>query len=227
VHRVRDRTHQKRKRVGAVEHHRRHGGEGIAVAVDHADDEQTKALFAQIESDHGRIDILVNNAATIRDEMMGPTKFWQEPINVIDTLDVGLRSSYVATVFAAPLMISQPKGLVAFTSASGAAHYMFGPAYGVAKAGTDKMAADMAVDFKDQNVAAVSIWMDTLLTQRVRDIVAADPGKFGHVLDNAETPELTGHIIWELYNDPDLMELSGRTLVGAELAAKYGIADER
>ena len=52
------------------------GGEGIAVAVDHADDEQTKALFAQIEGDHGRIDILVNNAATIRDKMMGPTKFW-------------------------------------------------------------------------------------------------------------------------------------------------------
>ena len=104
---------------------------------------------------------------------------------------------------------------------------MFGPAYGVAKAGTDKMAADMAVDFKDQDVAAVSIWMGTLLTQRVRDIVAADPGKFGHVLDNAETPELTGHIIWELYNDPDLMELSGWTLVGAELATKYRIADRR
>jgi NAD(P)-dependent dehydrogenase (short-subunit alcohol dehydrogenase family) len=111
------------------------GGEGIAVAVDHADDEQTKALCTQIGSDHGRIEILVNIAATIRDEMMGPTKFWQEPINVIDTLDVGLRSSYVATVFAAPLMISQPKGLVAFTLASGAAHYMFGPAYGVAKQG--------------------------------------------------------------------------------------------
>jgi hypothetical protein len=57
--------------------------------------------------------------------------------------------------------------------------------------------------------------------------VAADLAKFGHVLDNAETPELTGHIIWALYNDPDLMELSGRTLVGAELTAKYGIADER
>jgi NAD(P)-dependent dehydrogenase (short-subunit alcohol dehydrogenase family) len=69
------------------------GGEGIAVAVDHADDEQTKALFAQIERDHGTIDILVNNAATIRDEMMGPTKFWQEPINVIDTLDVGCEAA--------------------------------------------------------------------------------------------------------------------------------------
>jgi hypothetical protein len=49
-------------------------------------------------------------------------------------------------------MISQPKGLVAFTSASGAAHYMFGPAYGVAKAGTDKMAADMAVDSKTKTL---------------------------------------------------------------------------
>jgi NAD(P)-dependent dehydrogenase (short-subunit alcohol dehydrogenase family) len=203
------------------------GGEGIAVAVDHSDDEQTKALFAQIEREHGRVDILVNNAALIRDEMMGPTKFWQEPVNVIDTLDVGLRSSYVATVFAAPLMISQPKGLVAFTSASGASHYMFGPAYGVAKAGTDKMAADMAVDFKTENVATVSIWMGTLLTQRVRDIVAADPAKLGHILDNAESPELTGHIIWALYTDPDLMGLSGQRLVGAELAEKYGITDQK
>jgi NAD(P)-dependent dehydrogenase (short-subunit alcohol dehydrogenase family) len=123
-------------------------------------------------------------------------------------------------------MIPQSKGLVAFTSASGAAHYMFGPAYGVAKAGTDKMASDMAVDFKDDNIAAVSIWMGTLLTQRVRDIVAADPAKLGHVLDSAESPELTGHIIWALYNDPDLIDLSGRTLIGAELAAKYAIADD-
>ncbi len=107
---------------------------------------------------------------------------------MIDTLNVGLRSSYVATVLAAPLMIPNRKGLVAFTSASGSAHYMFGPAYGVAKAGTDKMAADMAVDFKAYGIAAVSIWMGTLLTQRVRDIVAAAPVELGHILDNAETP---------------------------------------
>ena len=86
------------------------GGKGIAVHVDHADDEQTKALFEQVESEQGRVDILVNNAAIIRDEMMGRTRFWEEPINVIDTLDVGLRSSYVATVYAAPLMLPQRHG---------------------------------------------------------------------------------------------------------------------
>ncbi len=139
------------------------GGKGIAVAVDHADDAQVRALFDRVAREQGRIDILVNNAAIIRDEMMGRTSFWEEPLNVIDTLDVGLRSSYVATVFAAPLMVPNGKGLVAFTSSSGSVHYMFGPAYGVAKAGTDKMAADMAVDFKDHGIAAISIWMGTLL----------------------------------------------------------------
>ena len=202
------------------------GGKGIAVRVDHADDDQVKALFDRIEHEQGRIDILVNNAALIRDEMMRRTKFWEEPINVIDTLDVGLRSSYVATVCAAPLMLPQRKGLVVFTSSSGAVHYAFGPAYGVPKAGTDKMAADMAVDFKDFGIAAISIWMGSLLTQRVRNIIASNPEKFGHILDTAETPELTGHVVWVLYNDPNLIGVSGQTLIGAELAVKYGLKDE-
>ncbi|HEY9263342.1 MAG TPA: SDR family NAD(P)-dependent oxidoreductase [Mycobacterium sp.] len=202
------------------------GGRGIAVRVDHGDDEQVKALFEQIGREQGRIDILVNNAAIIRDEMMGRTKFWEEPLSVIDTLDVGLRSSYVATVYAAPLMLPQRGGLVAFTSSSGAAHYAFGPAYGVPKAGADKMAADMAFDFKDEGIAAVSIWMGSLLTDRVRAIIASNREKFAHILDSAETPELTGHVIWALFNDPDLMSVSGQTLIGAELAMKYGIKDE-
>ncbi len=202
------------------------GGKGIPVRVDHGDDDQVRALFERIGGERGKVDILVNNAAIIRDEMMGRTKFWEEPLNVMDTLDVGLRSSYVATVFAAPLMLPQGKGLVAFSSSSGAAHYAFGPAYGVPKAAADKMAADMAFDFREHGIAAVSIWMGSLLTDRVRKIIASNPEKFARILDTAETPELTGHVIWALYRDPDLMSVSGQTLIGAELAAKYGIEDE-
>jgi NAD(P)-dependent dehydrogenase (short-subunit alcohol dehydrogenase family) len=202
------------------------GGTGIAVAVDHADDEQTKALFDRVAREQGRLDILVNNAAVIRDEMMARTPFWEKPVNVIDTLEVGLRSAYVATVYGAPLMVSQRRGLVVFTSAPGAAHYVFGPAYGVHKAGMDKMAADMAVDFKEFGIAAVSIWMGILLTERFKNIVAGAPDKFGTMLDIAETPELTGHLIWALFNDPELMEKTGQTLIGAELAVEYGIKDD-
>jgi NAD(P)-dependent dehydrogenase (short-subunit alcohol dehydrogenase family) len=202
------------------------GGKGIAVRVDHADDDQTKALFEQVEREQGRLDILVNNAVIIRDEMMGRTRFWEEPINVIDTLDVGLRSAYVATVHAAPLLLAQKHGLVVFTSAPGAAHYVFGPAYGVHKAGTDKMAADMAVDFRKFGIASVSIWMGILLTERFKNIIATAPDQLGHLGDEAETPEFTGHVIWELFNDPGLMDKSGQTFIGAELALEYGIKDE-
>lgn len=201
------------------------GGQGIAVEVDHGDDCQVQELFDRIRSEQGRLDILVNNAAIIRDEMMGRTKFWEEPLSVLDTLNVGLRSSYVATVYAAPLMLPQRRGLVAFSSSSGAVHYAFGPAYGVPKAGADKMAADMAFDFRDFGIATVSIWMGSLLTDRVKQIIAGNPDKFRHILDTAETPELTGHVIWALYRDPGLMSVSGQTLIGAELAVKYGITD--
>ncbi|MDB5723423.1 MAG: family NAD(P)-dependent oxidoreductase, partial [Novosphingobium sp.] len=39
------------------------GGRGIAVRCDHSDDADVAALFEQIRSEHGRLDILVNNAA--------------------------------------------------------------------------------------------------------------------------------------------------------------------
>jgi NAD(P)-dependent dehydrogenase (short-subunit alcohol dehydrogenase family) len=201
------------------------GGKGIAVRVDHADDAQVKALFEQVQREQGRLDILVNNACLIRDEVMYPVNFWEKPSNIVDMLDVGLRSSYIASYYAAPMLVARRKGLVIFTSASGAVHYVFGPVYGAHKAGMDKFAADMAVDFKPFGIAALSIWMGALLTERLKLMIEAHPQKFGQLAETAETPEFTGHVIWALYNDPNLMELSGQTLIGAEIAAKYGIKD--
>ncbi len=204
------------------------GGKGIAVRCDHADDAQVKALFERVQAEQGRLDILVNNAAAVYDELTTPGNFWEKPLKLADMIDVGVRSSYVASWYAAPMMVKQNHGLIVFTSASGAAHYSLGPAYGAHKAGMDKLAFDMAVDFKHAGVpvAALSIWMGALLTDRLKMIMAADPEKFGHLQNQIETPEFTGHIVWALYNDPKLMELSGRTVIGAEMALKYGIADE-
>jgi NAD(P)-dependent dehydrogenase (short-subunit alcohol dehydrogenase family) len=201
------------------------GGQGIAVRVDHADDAQVAALFAQIKREQGRVDILVNNAAAIHDELTHPGHFWEKPLKLGDVIDVGLRSSYVASWYAAPMMVAERRGLVTFTSASGAVHYVFGAAYGAQKAGQDKMAADMAVDFRDFNVAAVSIWMGAVLTDRLRQVIAEDAAK-ARFFETCETPEFTGHVVWALYNDPDLMQLSGQTVIGAEMAVKYGFTDE-
>jgi NAD(P)-dependent dehydrogenase (short-subunit alcohol dehydrogenase family) len=203
------------------------GGKGIAVRCDHADDAQVKALFDQVLAKQGRVDILVNNAAAVYDELSMPGNFWEKPLKLVDMIDVGLRSSYVASWLAAPAMVEQDKGLIVMTSASGAAHYSMGPAYGAHKAGVDKLAFDMAVDFRNAkaNVSAVSIWMGALATDRLLGMIEADPDKYGYLRDQIETPEFTGHVIWALFNDPALLERSGQTLIGAELGRDYGISD--
>ncbi len=203
------------------------GGEGIAVCVDHSNDGEVKALFERVEREQGHLDILVNNAFAAHDQMTTEGRFWEKPLALVDMWEVGLRGSYVASYYAAPLFAKQGHGLMIFTSAAGARHFVFGPTYGVHKAGMDKMAADMAVDFRDFNIASISIWMGALLTERLKSMIHEEPEKYGHrKVENMETPEFTGHIIWALYNDPEVMALSGKTLIGAELAVKYGIADE-
>lgn len=202
------------------------GGKGIAVAVDHAKDAEVKALFERVKAEQGRLDILVNNATFLHDQLIEKGGFWTKPLALVDILDVGLRSAYVASWYAAPLMVGQKNGLIAFTSSFGASCYMHGPAYGAQKVGVDKFAKDMAVDLKPYNVAAVSIWMGMLRTDRTKRVMDAEPQKYTGFWEIAETPEFTGHVIAAIYRDPKRAEKSGQVLIGAELAPEYGIDDE-
>ena len=201
------------------------GGRGVGVAVDHRDDAAVKALFDRVEREEGRLDILVNNVATIHDDLIKPGGFWERSLDLVDILDVGLRSHYVASFHAAPLMIRTGASLIAFTSSFGSVCYMHGPAYGAQKAGVDKFAADMGVDLKDQDVAAVSIWMGPLSTERTAKAAKDRPDQYESFLAVAETPEFTGRLVAAVHDDPERMSLSGQTLIGAELAERYGIED--
>jgi NAD(P)-dependent dehydrogenase (short-subunit alcohol dehydrogenase family) len=198
------------------------GGTGIPVAVDHADDAAVAALFSRIEREHGRLDILVNNAAKVGAVL--PGGFWQQPLEAVDLITVGLRSHYVAAFHAAPLLIANGRGLIVNTGYYGAVSYHLGPAYGAQKAGADKMAADMAKELRPHNVAAVSIWMGGLDTERARAHFASIPRE-GRPTTRRESPQFTGRVIAALYASDDLMAHSGRTLIGAELGARLGVTD--
>lgn len=202
------------------------GGEGIPVVCDHSDDGQVEALFNQVKSEQGKLDILVNNATFIHDQLIETGPFWKKGLDMVNVLDVGLRSAYVASWYAAPMMVEQGRGLIVFPSSFGARCYMHGPSYGAQKVGVDKFAADMAVDLRPDKVAAVSIWMGMLKTERTEAVTAQDPKKYEGFWELAETPDFTGHLTAALYNDSELMDKSGLTWVGAELAHEYGIKDE-
>ena len=60
----------------------------------------------------------------------------------------------------------------------------------------------------------------------MRRAFAGKPDALAAFAEHAETPQFTGRLIDALYRDPSLPEISGRTLIGAELADRYGITDD-
>lgn len=201
------------------------GGKGVAIVCDHADDEATAALFEQIKKDEGQLDILVNNATFIHHQLIEDKPFWEKEMAAAEILDVGLRSAYIASWHAANMMIERKKGLIAFGSSFGASCYMHGPAYGAQKAGIDKFAHDMAVDFQGTGLRAVSIWMGPLLTERAKIAAEVHPEQYTEFIASAETPEFIGRILHAIANDPKGDELNGHTLISAEVCTRYGITD--
>jgi NAD(P)-dependent dehydrogenase (short-subunit alcohol dehydrogenase family) len=205
----------------------RRGGRGIAIACDHSDPDQVAALFAEIKRSLGRIDILVNNAFSVPDRLIGSEPFWEKPLELLSMVDVGLRSSYVTAWHAAPLLIADPTRLplIVQTSGFGAVTYLHGPLYGAVKAGVDKLAHDMAVDFRPYQVTVVSIWMGLLRTERTLRSMAANPAQFAYSRQLSESPEFTGRVIAALDRDPLKLDYTGRVLVGAELGEQLGVRD--
>ncbi|MEU6744901.1 SDR family NAD(P)-dependent oxidoreductase [Spirillospora sp. NPDC046719] len=201
------------------------GGTGVPVICDHSDDDQVRALFEQVERERGGLDVLVNNAFTIPDGLTRKGPFWEKPLALQSMLDVGMRSAYVATYYAAPLLIRGGGGLVVNTSSFGGRCYMHGPAYGAGKAAVDKMAHDMAVDFRPYNVAVVSLWMGLLKTERNRALFEGVPDKYASFAARAESPEFSGRVIDALARSPEPMKWTGRVLIGAEIGAELGVTD--
>jgi NAD(P)-dependent dehydrogenase (short-subunit alcohol dehydrogenase family) len=201
------------------------GGKGIAVMCDHSDDAQVAALFEQIESEQGHLDVLVNNATYIHHQLIEKLPFWEKELDAAKILDVGLRSAYVASWHAAKMMVKRGSGVIAFGSSFGGSCYMHGPAYGAQKAGIDKFAHDMEHDLRGTGVTAVSIWMGPLVTERSLIAQKTNPEQYEGFIDAAENPEFTAHIIDAIAQAPNRDELSGQTLIGAEIAKELGVTD--
>lgn len=197
------------------------GGRGVPVACDHDDDAQVEALFARVAKDEGRLDVLVNNAFALPEgEVFG--KFWELPLAHWDVYArVGLRSHYVASALAARAMVPRKKGLVVNVSSFAGGTYAVSVPYGVAKAGVDRMAKDMAIELKKHGVAVVSLWPGVVRTERV--LAMGDAWPFD--LSKSESPEFTGRAVVALAADEGVLARTGKVHIVADLADAYGFTD--
>ncbi len=215
------------------------GGVARPVQVDHGEDEQIRALFDRIQTEQaGRLDLLVNNAyagvPALRAAYGKP--FWESEPSLWDACNgVGLRSHYLASVYAARLMVPQRRGLIATLSSWGGLSYIFGVPYGVGKAACDRLAADMAIELKPHGVTSLSIWpgivSTELMTQFAAEMGLGDAGAETTPANpiqahyNWETPLLTGRVMAALAADAHLLRRTGQVQIVAELARDYGLVD--
>lgn len=200
------------------------GGKGIAVPLDHRDDAAVEALFARVQQEQGRLDLLVNNAYLVPEALLSGRPFWEMPLSVWDEMtDVGVRSHYVAAVHAARCMVAQGRGLIVNTSSPGGANFSITTAYGAGKAAVDRMTADMAHELRPHGVAVVSLWLGLISTERTQ-VAAQHVPAFD--ISMAETPRFVGRGVVGLATDASVMAMSGQALYSAELAERYDFTDE-
>ena len=204
------------------------GGKGVAVACDHADDAQVAALFERIARESGRLDILVNNAFALPDDLLEPKGFWEKPLSNWEMMDVGVKSNFVAAWHAARLMVPQKSGLIVAISGYAAVTYTYGVLFGTSKTAVGRMARDMAVELKPHNVASITLWQGLTLTEKAKDNLArvADKMTTSITGQKGSSVEHPGRVIAALACDPDLMKRSGGEFITAEIAQDYGIADD-
>jgi len=197
-----------------------------AIRCDHRLDEEVTAAFERIERDTQGIDILVNNVWGGYERMVDGgaftwgKPFWEQPLWRWDAMfSAGVRAHYHASQLAARRMVARGHGLIVNISTWAAQKHIANVAYGVSKAATDKMVADMATELRPHGVAAVSLYPGLVRTEKVMEAAAWLD------LTNSESPEFTGRAVAALARDPDILKYSGQVLVAANLALEYGFTD--
>ncbi|HEV2912998.1 MAG TPA: SDR family NAD(P)-dependent oxidoreductase [Pyrinomonadaceae bacterium] len=198
----------------------------IPVRCDHTLDSEVETVFQRVTDEQGRLNILVNSVwggyenMVENGEFTWALPFWKQPLWRWDAMfAAGVRAHYVASQHAARIMVAERSGLIVNISFWAAQKYLSNVAYGVSKAATDKMTADMAHELREYGVAVVSLYPGLVRTEKVMEAAEFLD------LSNSESPQFIGRAVAALASDSDLMRKSGQVLVAAALAQEYSFTD--
>lgn len=142
------------------------GGRASAIALDVGRPESVAAVFAQVEREHGRCDILVNSAGIAK-----VFPFLDFPLdNFLATMNVNVTGTLLCAQAAARLMVKRRWGrIVNIASVAGLRAVGTGrTAYGTSKGAVIALTRQMAVELAEHGITANAVApgpVDTPMTQ--------------------------------------------------------------
>ena len=215
------------------------GGTGVAVAVDHLDQQQVKALADRIRSDYGHIDVLVNDIWGAEVLKGGPEQ-WDTPLWELD-LDVGLRilrlaidTHIITSHHLLPLLIDKPGGMVVEvtdgTTDYNASRYRISVFYDLAKVAVNRLAFSQGHELQPFGATAVAITPGWLRSEIMLEAFSTSEDNWREFVGPpdfalSESPRYVGRAVVALAADPDRGRWNQQSLHSGQLARIYGFTD--
>ncbi|GAA3452927.1 SDR family oxidoreductase [Dactylosporangium matsuzakiense] len=212
------------------------GGTGIAIAADHLDPGQVRAVVERIGNEHGRLDVLVNDIWGAEGMFAWDKRLWEDDLERgLRLLRLAVDTHIITSHTALPLLTSRPGGLVVEMTDGTAEYnrerYRVSFFYDLAKASVNRMAFALAEELRSVGGTAVSVTPGFLRSELMlehfgvteatwREGAAKDPH-----FAMSESPVYVGRGVAALAVDPDRARWNGASLSSADLAREYGLTD--
>jgi NAD(P)-dependent dehydrogenase (short-subunit alcohol dehydrogenase family) len=212
------------------------GGEGIAVAVDHLEPEQVRALVERIDADHGRLDLLVNDIWGAEHLFEWSAPVWEHDLdNGLRLLRLAIETHLITSHHALPLLIREAGGLVVEvtdgTAAYNADHYRLTMFYDLAKTAVIRMAWGLARELEPHEATAVALTPGWMRSEGMLDHYGVTEDNWRAATQRtphfciSESPRYVGRAVAALAADADRARWNGQSLSSGQLAQVYGFTD--
>lgn len=214
------------------------GGEGIAVPVDHLEPDQVRDLVRRIDTERGRLDVLVNDIWGGDDLFAWHTPVWRQSLDDgLRLLRLAIDTHLITSHHALPLLIKNPGGLVVEvtdgTPEVNEAYYRSscGMFYDLAKVAVTRLARAQSEELRAHGGTAVAITPGWLRSEAMLDHFGVTEQNWRDATVNephfaiSESPRFVGRAVAALAADPDVSRWSGQGLSSGGLADVYGFTD--
>jgi NAD(P)-dependent dehydrogenase (short-subunit alcohol dehydrogenase family) len=212
------------------------GGKAIAVQVDHLDHGQVRDLVTRIESEQGRLDILVNDiwGGDFLTEWNVPV--WQHSLDKgLHLLRLAIDTHIITSHFALPLLIKNPGGLVVEvtdgTAEYNKANYRLSMFYDLAKSSIIRIAWALGQELQSHKCTAVVITPGWLRSEQMLDNYGVKEANWRDAIAKqphfaiTETPRYVGRAVAALAADAQVGRWNGQSLSSGQLAKLYSFTD--